>query len=569
MILLLWAGLSTFTLPLPAADAGSGLSVAPAWTDTLSDDKEALRDAAFYYLNHDNAPRARNYGRRLLELGKQQDDRSFGLLYGHLILGLANTESSPATESYAHLEAARALAERNHDHKALMLVLNGFGNYSMFVNDDVYTALSYYFQALEEAARTGDRRQYAMILSNISGAYSMRNDFSGLTYAEEAIEIARQIKEPVPLFYGTVNATLYYLNDGNLQQARITIEAIRQMHDTQGFGTESDVCLLLAMYYAKCGDTDKAYNYYARAMENFPTAAASTVTMVYLQYARLLRADHHVDSSIKVLEHALSHIGSSGIPIHKTLLLKELALSYREAGQTAKALDCTLEYINYQDNLFEEVRERATQEARIKHDIYSREQQISEQQMVILDNRYRIALLSGVLIVVLVALGLIYFFYRKKNRLYNAIVSQNSEYMHRERMLLTQLEKIRQDGQTAMAVPADKLNDLMTHFTTEMIENHLFTDPSLTVASMADRLGTNRTYLSKAINETTGKSFTQLVNEYRIRQAIAEISDLAANKPLKQIAVEVGFSSLSTFYNTFQASTGMTPARYRSQLKGM
>lgn len=120
-----------------------------------------------------------------------------------------------------------------------------------------------------------------------------------------------------------------------------------------------------------------------------------------------------------------------------------------------------------------------------------------------------------------------------------------------------------------MAVPTDKLNDLMTHFTTEMIENHLFTDPSLTVASMADRLGTNRTYLSKAINETTGKSFTQLVNEYRIRQAIAEISDLAANKPLKQIAVEVGFSSLSTFYNTFQASTGMTPARYRSQLKGM
>ena len=86
---------------------------------------------------------------------------------------------------------------------------------------------------------------------------------------------------------------------------------------------------------------------------------------------------------------------------------------------------------------------------------------------------------------------------------------------------------------------------------------------------MAERLDTNRTYLSKAINENTGKTFTQLVNEYRIRQAISEISDLAADKPLKQIAAEVGFSSLSTFYATFQAVTGMTPARYRSQLKGL
>lgn len=70
-------------------------------------------------------------------------------------------------------------------------------------------------------------------------------------------------------------------------------------------------------------------------------------------------------------------------------------------------------------------------------------------------------------------------------------------------------------------------------------------------------------FAEKAINESTGKTFTQVVNDYRIREAIAAISDVAANKPLKQIAAEVGFSSLSTF----QSLTGMTPARYRSKLK--
>ena len=248
-------------------------------------------------------------------------------------------------------------------------------------------------------------------------------------------------------------------------------------------------------------------------------------------------------------------------------MLKELALSYREAGQTGQALDCALEYMDHQNRLFDEVRERAMQEARIKHDIYSREQRISEQQVVILDNRYKIAVLSGTLAAVVLALGLTYFFYRKKNRLYRAIVSQNHEYMQHEQMLLTQIEQLRQTGHPA-PVPADKLQDLMNRFTVQMLENKLFTDPSLTIASVAERLDTNRTYLSKAINDITGKSFSQLLSEYRIRQAIAEISDPKTNKPLKQIATDVGFNSLSTFYNTFQASTGMTPARYRSQLKG-
>lgn len=109
----------------------------------------------------------------------------------------------------------------------------------------------------------------------------------------------------------------------------------------------------------------------------------------------------------------------------------------------------------------------------------------------------------------------------------------------------------------------------MTRFSALMEERRLFTDPSLTVAAVADELGTNRTYLSKAINESTGKTFTQVVNSYRIRQAMAEISDLEADKPLKQIAVESGFSSLSTFYVAFQSAVGMTPARYRSKLKEM
>lgn len=528
---------------------------------------EDLREAGIRFLNQGDLALARHCGERLLQLAGPEEERHPAVLYSHLLLGLAGTESGADSVCYVHLETARALAGRQRDYEALMMALNGFGNYALFHNNDVYTALSYYFQALEEGKRVDNRRLYAMVLSNISGAYFMRGDFSGLRYADEAIRIAQAEDEPVPLFHATMNRAIFCLAaDSLLPQAAVAIDALEQMHDAYGFGTESDLSLLRAQLHVGRGETAEAYGEFARAMENFPTASASTITMVYIEYARLLRTDHRAASAIRVLEHGLEHIDSSGVLIHKARLLKELALSYREAGQTGKALECTLAYMEYQDRLFDEVRERATQEARIRHDIFAREQRISEQQVEILGNRYKIAVLTGLMLVLVVALALIYGFYRKKNRLYQAIVSQNREYLQREQLLLNQIEQMRKPGPSA---PADKLQDLMARFTTLMMEERAFTDSTLTVASMAERLDTNRTYLSKAINENTGKTFTQLVNEYRIRQAISEISDLAADKPLKQIAAEVGFSSLSTFYATFQAVTGMTPARYRSQLKGL
>ena len=229
----------------------------------------------------------------------------------------------------------------------------------------------------------------------------------------------------------------------------------------------------------------------------------------------------------------------------------------------------------YQDCLerrFDDVRERALQEMRVKHDIYSREQQIDRQRMEILDNHFKMALLGGGIVVLFVALGMAYYQYRKKDRLYGIIVARNRESMQREQALQKQVEALRAGegvSQAAAGLSSDKQQDLMTRFTALMDERRLFTDPSLTVAAVADELGTNRTYLSRAINESTGKTFTQVVNSYRVRQAVAEISDLEADKPLKQIAMESGFSSLSTFYTAFQSAVGMTPARYRAKLKEM
>ena len=148
--------------------------------------------------------------------------------------------------------------------------------------------------------------------------------------------------------------------------------------------------------------------------------------------------------------------------------------------------------------------------------------------------------------------------YRRKDRLYRAIVIQNREFAQREKMLMEQ--------KTKPAMPEGKSDDIMSRFTQLMTVQKLYTDPEISVSGVAEKLDTNRTYLSRTVNECCGKSFTQVVNDYRIREAIALLSDLERNLPLKQVASMAGFSSLSTFYSLFQNFTGMTPARYRAQL---
>lgn len=536
-------------------------------------DCDSLRQVAFGLLRRGNVAQAKEYGMRLLRVADDEDgdDRDYCSLYGHLIVGLSDIDNNRGhyAEVYAHLETARTIAERTSNHDALLSVFNGLGMYSLFAGN-VYSALSYQFKALEEARILGDRHRYAIILSNISGAYLMRNDLTGLKFAEEAIEIAKECDEIVPLYHGTMNVAHYYLMADSLDRAEAAIGEAERIGDIKGFTEESSHCLLRALLCEKRGDTGEAYRYYARAMDHFPSASASTITAVYLHYACLLRTDRHTDAAIRVLQQGLDWVDSGNSLIYKAQLLKELSLCYREAEQYDRALECALQYQANQDSLFDEVHERALQEARIKHEIFRREQTISSQQEVISRGRYKMTGLIALLVVLASALAMTYFFYKKKSRLYRAIVLQNRESMLREQMLMEQIEKLRRQGAAAPSgtpLPTGKQHDLMSGFTTLMMEQKLFTEPTLTVADVARALNTNRTYLSKAINESTGKTFTQVINDYRIREAIAQIADLDANKPLKQIAVEVGFSSLSTFYSTFQSSVGMTPALYRAQLR--
>ena len=101
-------------------------------------------------------------------------------------------------------------------------------------------------------------------------------------------------------------------------------------------------------------------------------------------------------------------------------------------------------------------------------------------------------------------------------------------------------------------------DSLMARFHTLMVRERLFLQPSLGLGDVADRLHTNKTYVSKLVNNTYGVSFPDLLNALRIDYAQEY---LLSHRDARQedVAKASGFLSASTFNIIFKKVTGVTP----------
>ncbi|WP_026802633.1 helix-turn-helix domain-containing protein [Arenimonas oryziterrae] len=89
-------------------------------------------------------------------------------------------------------------------------------------------------------------------------------------------------------------------------------------------------------------------------------------------------------------------------------------------------------------------------------------------------------------------------------------------------------------------------------------------EPELSLADLARHLGTNSNYLSRALNEGLGQSFSDFINRLRVEEAQRRL--LGPGEVLA-IALDVGFGSKASFNRAFRACTGQTPTAWRAEAR--
>lgn len=169
-----------------------------------------------------------------------------------------------------------------------------------------------------------------------------------------------------------------------------------------------------------------------------------------------------------------------------------------------------------------------------------------------------------------VSFTVIYRLQKTKNRALQQLVNKNLQVIDEERKLRLLLTKQYADAKKSNRKPTDseKTEHLFNSLIDWLEDDKKYRRKDLTLDGVAKELNSNRDYLSRSINDK-GIRFTDLINKYRVQEAIQIISDTSNIKSrynLSIIASEVGFNSDSVFIDAFKKQIGMTPNQFRENI---
>lgn len=107
----------------------------------------------------------------------------------------------------------------------------------------------------------------------------------------------------------------------------------------------------------------------------------------------------------------------------------------------------------------------------------------------------------------------------------------------------------------------DTVNSLVKQIYKLMDEQQIWRNPDLNLIELASMLNTNRSYLSKAIQEAGYKNYSDMIN----RRRISEFVEMAKNGKIDNVQdafFSVGFRSRETALRSFKKYIGVLPTDY-------
>lgn len=111
-----------------------------------------------------------------------------------------------------------------------------------------------------------------------------------------------------------------------------------------------------------------------------------------------------------------------------------------------------------------------------------------------------------------------------------------------------------------------KIEEIKSRLIKLFEEQKPFLKPNLTINEVSQSIYTNKTYLSRVINEAMNKNFSQLLNYYRIEEAKSIFySNMSIS--MDDLCVKSGFGSMAAFTIAFRIYAGTTPSDWCKEQK--
>ncbi|MBD5358722.1 MAG: helix-turn-helix domain-containing protein [Bacteroides sp.] len=540
-------------------------------------------------------------GDSLQLIGKNKNDDRL-LAYGMGLSATAAILAGKGTNADTMLNNAYNLSETLHNDSLRAISINALGIYEAIINANYYVAHRYFLNALEAAETSGYELMRIRCLNNLTELGLHENDSTFIRYAKEAYERAKRFGAPKPLYVATLHLASAYLNNFNdLEKAERYIEESERISNaTQGDKTPLKV--MKASLLSKSHHPYEALALLEEAENSFTKSSeqASALPEIYYVRAEAWYNLGNYANGIAAAQHCITLAKQLHVEPLYIKALKLLGECYEKTGNYSDAVEIMKKYMTLHDSLFNAQKEHTVRELDIIYNVGKLEQEAAEREA-----RYKLvtqkAWLLGlsVFLLGLIILGLIYVI-KRKSQLYTRLVAQHQKLVEEENKLRYSLnpdlptifEEIKSNNEYSGAPLAPEIHKETTDVKAEeesmtdasmvcanaekiwldlckiMDTEKIYATPDISRETVARKINTNRTYLTKIISFKTGMTYPQFINHYRLNEAILILSDKNRNDyPIKMLASDLGFSSLSTFYTVFKARTGLTPKDFRANAK--
>ena len=460
-----------------------------------------------------------------------------------------------------YLDLVGQISAKQND--TLAYLYNNIGTIHLY-NENYQLAIKYFIKALESAKNSEDSGTRILAKGNLGIAYRRVGE------SEKAVALYRSSLQMAIEEGDTLQIARNYLNYGNALKDNMQLDSA-----LYAYQNSLDICEKYGIPYG--------------------------IVVSMLNISELHIKQKEFDRALEQLKSCEKLVLDMGNPKITQGLYKNYFDLYTALKNDSEALRYKKLLDQLEHEMQEEEKQREVKLSQLAFDLeqLERNYEKAKENLVQVENNltnthstYRTYIIVGS-ISVLVLFSLIFYFYQKQRRIKlsfqkslialkeaSAAVNNDKDQTYPPKLEDVQSPNHRLDflknipeAHASVSRDASEQNDgiplqyreIFDQITALLEEEKVYLNPQLSISDFTERIGTNRRYVSEAVNQCSNMNFMNLINSYRIKYACNSIME--STKPIKQIMLESGFSSESTFFRAFKTITGITPKEFATQAK--
>ena len=426
-------------------------------------------------------------------------------------------------------------------------------------------ALENYQTGLKLSESSKSKEHLASIYKNIGNAYCMFKDYDkGFEYYKKGYAIIPKGDKELT-FKLLANLFGVCLNRKDLKEAR----KYRQLMQTSPHPETAETHFYITFSKALLNSEEARYaesnkiladlaqtSIRAKLPAIFICSIYSRIYTNYMEMGDMSNALHYIRLCMQTAEknHMIHYVPET---------LRDMAEIQKRSGNTSIAQQYDAQYLNLMDSIYNSQRFNVVKNQQFIYEVDKANKEITrlhqEEELHRHNARlYQLLFLVSIIAVVLISVLLFYVLRQKRN----LEVSYRKLYdMNRSNMAETEERKATRTSN----MKDDQKQQLLEDIQRVMEGTDEYCQQEFTVGSLAKLIGSNERYVSMVINDHYGKSFTELLNDCRIKKACERLTDDTeyANLTITAIGQSVGYKSQTTFIKQFRKCTGLTPSVYQ------